>query len=188
MLSSAGVRKIIDPVPIKIVMPIQFCFGVACDESVLLVFRALPDGLTMKVERDRRVFPTDFLYPQRRDKNLFARPPILYIDNQVTNDPCLVVDDKILDVPDLTVQGLDGMPSYILCAAKMRILMSVVKSRFGPPPLAPLGILGCPPLCSGRPNMQAIRKNSSIEVRTDGKLVCPHPEMDCSQSAFWSSL
>lgn len=54
------------------------------------------------------------------------------IDNQVTNGPRLVVDDKILDVADVSVLGVDVTTRHRLRAAEMRILVSLTTRCFRP--------------------------------------------------------
>src|SRR2546430_15507864 len=44
------------------------------------------------------------------------------LNNQVTNRPTLVVDDKINDVADRSFAGLDGVAAKSLCALQMKIV------------------------------------------------------------------
>src|SRR6266513_4169793 len=44
------------------------------------------------------------------------------LNNQVTNRPTVVVDDKINDVADRSFAGLDGVAAKSLCALQMKIV------------------------------------------------------------------
>src|SRR5438046_8772603 len=44
------------------------------------------------------------------------------LNNQVTNRPTLVVDDKINDMADCPFAGLDGVAAKSLCALQMKIV------------------------------------------------------------------
>src|SRR3989339_1953029 len=52
---------------------------------------------------------------------MFSWPPITRINYQVTNRPCLVIDDKIIDVANLTIFSLDMMTAHIMRTAQIGI-------------------------------------------------------------------
>src|ERR1039458_1167257 len=54
------------------------------------------------------------------------------IDDEITNRPRLVIDDKILGVAKLAVQGLDVMATHIVSAAQMGIPRFLTLGKFFP--------------------------------------------------------
>src|ERR1022692_4942858 len=144
--------KLIRPIPLAIVMPMQPCFVVACDESCFGIFWPLLDGFTGQVDEDFRFFPTDSFNPPRRNQNLFTRPPVSRIDNQVADSPRLVINDKVINVADLSVPGLDCTASYILRAAEVRIVaFRITTTGFGPSTLPTVRVGGAPPHVGATP-------------------------------------
>src|ERR1700733_4826044 len=54
------------------------------------------------------------------------------INDKITNRPCLVIDDEILDVTNLAVQGLDVMAAHTVSAAQMVIPCFLMPGGFFP--------------------------------------------------------
>src|SRR5665213_2625131 len=113
-------------------MLMQFLFVITIKQSLVCELRALFDGFTSQVDKYLGLLPTDSFNPLRRDQNLFPRPPVQRVDNQVANSPRLVVDDKILNVADLSVLCLDITTRHRQGATEMRIVVLVDTRGFRP--------------------------------------------------------
>ncbi len=98
--------------------PIELCRGV--------IRRSILDGLASQTDRHRRVLPTHGLDPLRRDQHLVAAPPVGRVDDQVTNRPGMIVDEKLLHVTDVTVSSVDVQDRARLgnCAGGNRRLLA----------------------------------------------------------------
>ena len=156
-------------------------------QRLLRVFRRLLDGLAGKIDEYFRLAPTDALDPLRRNQDLFPRPPVPCIDDEITNRPRLVIDDKILDVANLAVCGLDVIASsHRECCANG----DPTPSHFARILSIFRGHARCRdkvPTCMGQPNTSAIHNTRSMSPRIAGRRACRCPRTDCPRSAFWSN-
>src|SRR5579884_380767 len=91
------------------------------DRGGRIVWRTVLDLLAVDMEMDQPVRPIDLSYRARRDQDFLSRPPVPGIDGDETDAPAGIVHEKILDVADLAVDGMDMVPGDGGDAAKMRI-------------------------------------------------------------------
>ena len=75
----------------------------AADRPVRIPFRAVLDGFPGHVQINFSVSPTHALNPLRSDQNSFARPPIPRVNNCIANLPAFILEEEVLDMPDLAV-------------------------------------------------------------------------------------
>jgi hypothetical protein len=90
-------------------------------QGFLSVFRRFLDGFAIQIDENFPLAPTDALDPFRRNEDFFARPPVVSVNDEITNRPRLIINDEILDVANLTVQDLDVMAAHTVSAAQMVI-------------------------------------------------------------------
>lgn len=93
----------------RLLLTVQGC-GVRVGRRVL-------DRLTRQIDRHRRFEPAHALDPLRRNEHLVSEPPIARIDNEIADNPGLVVEVEILYVTDCTVCRTIGMALEIIYAA-----------------------------------------------------------------------
>ena len=67
--------------------------------------------------------------PLRRDQHLLARPPIAGIDDDVANRPVFIINEKVLDVADVTIVSFDIVVCDLLRTAQMDILLPTGRRR-----------------------------------------------------------
>src|SRR5207253_4359497 len=87
-----------------------------------MVLRCFQDGFLGHVHKYLGFLITDPVDILRRNHDLLVGIPMASLNNQVTNRPTLVVDDKINDVADRSFAGLDGVAAKSLCALQMKIV------------------------------------------------------------------
>src|SRR6185436_18654514 len=85
-----------------------------------MVLRCFQDGFLGHVHKYLGFLVTDPVDILRRNHDLLVGIPMAGLNNQVTNRPTLVVDDKIDEVADRSFAGLDGVAAKSLCALQMK--------------------------------------------------------------------
>lgn len=94
-----------------------------------------------KAEKERRA---------RRDKDLFPKPPVLRIDNEVTDAPIGIRDEEILDVSDLAIAGMDMIAGVTVSmlrrcgSSSLRSASAISSSRCVDPRARSPGATGSP--------------------------------------------
>ena len=111
------------PVAFPVVMPVQLYFVITRDKGPFRIFRRPFDCIASRlmktfdsVQLIRSIHCVEI-------QDLLPRPPVSRINNQVPNCPRLVIDDKVPDVANLAVLGLDVVASHVCGATEMRILV-----------------------------------------------------------------
>ena len=111
-LSAFGALKMIEvrlifpgPVGGVAVVFVQAQFVPAADGQVVVPGRAFANGVARNFDVDLAIGPTHSLDPLRSDQNFLARPPILSVNDRVTDFPGFPVEEKIFQVANFTVGG-----------------------------------------------------------------------------------
>jgi hypothetical protein len=94
------------------------------DRCRIVVRGTVFDLLTINIEIYEAIRPVDLLYRTGRNQDLFPWPPVLRIDDKVTDAPIDVVDEKVLHMTDFAVAGMDMVPFDRICTAKVRIVIT----------------------------------------------------------------
>ena len=68
----------------------------------------------------------------RRNEDFLPRPPVPGIHDEITKRPRLVVNDKIFDVANLAVQGLEMVARHLVGASQMAIPCFRTFGEFSP--------------------------------------------------------
>ena len=89
---------------------------------------AVFDLLPSDVEVHQVIRPINLLCRSWRNQNLFAGPPVLRIDEEVLDAPIGIFDEKVLDLTDFAVAGVDMIPSDRSDATQMRIVFVSLSS------------------------------------------------------------
>ena len=89
--------------------------------GVEMTLRRLFDGFAIKIDEDFPLAPTDALNPLRCNQDFFPRPPVVGVNNEITNRPSIVVNDEILNVAKLAVHSLDMMTAHTVSAAQIGV-------------------------------------------------------------------
>src|SRR5271166_3383636 len=92
-----------------------------------IVCRAVLDLLAIDLEVHQVIRPIDFLDRPWGDQNLFARPPVRRVDDEIMDAPIGILQEEVLDVTDLAVAGVDMIPGDRFNAAEMRIVVALLR-------------------------------------------------------------
>ena len=95
------------------------------------------DPLTIDIEVYQPIRPIDLSRRPGRDQDLLPGPPVLRIDDKVTDAPIGILHEEVLEVTDLAVASMDMVSGDRFDAAEMRI--AVASLSFGKILLAPPG-------------------------------------------------
>lgn len=79
------------------------------------------DFLPIDIEVDQPLHPFDLSYRVARDQDFFPGPPVPGIDDDIGNVPAGFIDQKIRDMTDLAIGGMDMMPGDSPDTTQMRI-------------------------------------------------------------------
>jgi hypothetical protein len=99
-------------------MRVIVSFPLAIDVRRPIVLGRVLDRLPTQ-DRYPAIFPTYLGDPLRADKRVFPTPPVTGIDDDVPNRPGVVLDEKIVDMPQLAIDGFQMVARDLACTAQM---------------------------------------------------------------------
>src|SRR5438874_2168841 len=91
------------------------------DELRGIVIRRFFDMLAGHLQCDGSLGPADTRRPLRSDQNMLAGPPVFGIDDEIADGPVWRANQKILDVTDIAVAGVDIITGDVLDGMEARI-------------------------------------------------------------------
>src|SRR5579872_14858 len=100
---------------------------------------AVFDRLTIDIEVHEFILPINLSCRPWRDQNLLPGPPVLRIDDEVMDAPIGILHEKVSDVTDLAVAGMDMVPGDCFDASEMRVAVVLAAGNVL---LAPPGFRG----------------------------------------------
>ena len=98
------------------------------DELRGIVIRRFFDLLAGHLQCDGSLGPADTRRPLRSDQNMLAGPPVFGVDDEIADGPVRRANQKILDVADIAVAGVDIITGDVLNSLEARVAGFAVKS------------------------------------------------------------
>ena len=86
-----------------------------------IVIRRFFDLLAVHLQCDGSLGPADTRRPLRSDQNMLAGPPVFGIDDEIADGPVRRANQKILDVADIAVAGMDIITGDVLGCMEARV-------------------------------------------------------------------
>jgi hypothetical protein len=83
------------------------------------ILRSLPNCFSTHTDVGSALQPIYLLDPLGRNHDVPARKPVACIDDQRFDEPGLVIEQKVFDVPNAAVERLDVITLHLVGAAQM---------------------------------------------------------------------
>lgn len=106
---------------------VESIFILAAHGDLSVVDRGVLDCLACHRDCHSLVEPVHGVDPLRRDQNLVPEPPVARIEDEIPHGPRLLVEQHAGDMTDVAVTRVDVIADDSIAAAKVRIIVLVLR-------------------------------------------------------------
>jgi hypothetical protein len=92
-----------------------------------IIYGTVFDGLPISTEVYQSVDPSDGLNSHWRDQYLVPRPPVPGINHEIVDAPITILDEKILDMANLAITGVDVVSCDLLYTAESWVALGPLR-------------------------------------------------------------